>query len=79
MGKNSNHSDDRALIYQLERNIVILSITFGVGYSIGSNKLLVERLPLVLKYIFINPTVAVCVVAIVLNLIFPPPREGSER
>jgi len=61
-----------------ERNIVILSITFGVGYSIANNKLLVEKLPLILKYIFINPTVAVCVVSMLLNFIFPAPKEEAK-
>ena len=58
-----------------ERNLLILSITFGVGYSIGNNRPLVENLPLVLRYIFINPTIAVCVVSMLLNFIFPQPRE----
>jgi NCS2 family nucleobase:cation symporter-2 len=58
-----------------ERNILILSITFGAGYSIGANRLLVDSLPLVLRYIFINPTVAVFVIAMLLNLIFPQPKE----
>ena len=62
-----------------ERNILILSITFGVGYSIGNNKILVENLPLILRYIFINPTVAVCVVSMLLNFIFPLPREELMR
>jgi NCS2 family nucleobase:cation symporter-2 len=62
-----------------ERNILILSITFGAGYSIGANRLLVESLPFILKYIFINPTVAVFVVAMLLNIIFPQPKEKSNK
>ena len=60
-----------------ERNILILSITFGVGYSIANNRLLVDNLPLVLRYIFINPTVAVCVVSMLLNFIFPTPQDDT--
>jgi NCS2 family nucleobase:cation symporter-2 len=60
-----------------ERNVLILALTFGVGYAIGSNTLLVGRLPSVLNFIFRNPTVAVCVISMTLNLIFPLSAEDK--
>ena len=54
-----------------ERNVLILALTFGVGYAVGNNSLLVSSLPPALNFIFRNPTVAVCVISILLNLIFP--------
>jgi NCS2 family nucleobase:cation symporter-2 len=68
-----------------ERNVLILALTFGVGYSIGNNRQLVENLPLALRFIFNNPTVAVCFFSIMLNLIFPlsakekAKAEGGNR
>jgi len=61
-----------------ERNVLILALTFGVGYSIGNNKLLVENLPSVLRFIFSNPTVAVCVISMMLHIIFPQKGEAHE-
>jgi len=61
-----------------ERNILILALTFGAGYSIGNNRLLVEKLPHALSFIFSNPTVAVCVISMTLHLIFPQKGEKSE-
>jgi NCS2 family nucleobase:cation symporter-2 len=58
-----------------ERNVLILVLTFGVGYSIGLNRALVGQLPRALFFIFNNPTVAVCFFAILLNTIFPLSAE----
>ncbi|MHB9291467.1 putative Nucleobase transporter PlUacP [Hollandina sp. SP2] len=55
-----------------DRNLLILAITFGVGLAVGDNKLLVDHLPKVLQYIFRDTTVAVCVISVAANLIFPP-------
>jgi NCS2 family nucleobase:cation symporter-2 len=62
-----------------ERNVLILALTFGVGYAIGNNSLLVGRLPLALNFIFSNPTVAVCVISILLNKLFPLSAEDKAR
>jgi NCS2 family nucleobase:cation symporter-2 len=62
-----------------ERNVFILVLTFGVGYAVGSNALLVGRLPFVLKFIFGNPTVAVCVVSMALNFLFPLSAEDRAK
>jgi NCS2 family nucleobase:cation symporter-2 len=62
-----------------ERNVFILVLTFGVGYAVGNNGLLVGRLPSVLKFIFGNPTVAVCVVSMALNFLFPLSAEDKAK
>lgn len=58
-----------------ERNILILAITFGVGYSVSLNTLLVDNLPPALSFIFRNPIIAVCMISMLLNLLFPPSAE----
>jgi xanthine/uracil permease len=50
-----------------------------VAYAIGDNKMLVDRLPLALQFIFKDTTVAVCVFSIVLNVVFPPSEEEKAR
>jgi NCS2 family nucleobase:cation symporter-2 len=62
-----------------DRNLLILAITFGVGLAVGDNKLLVDHLPRVLQYIFRDTTVAVCVISVAANLIFPPSDEEKAH
>jgi len=62
-----------------ERNVFILALTFGVGYAIGNNARLVEKLPFVLNFIFKNPTVAVCVISMALNFLFPLSEEDKAK
>ncbi|GHV44054.1 uracil permease [Spirochaetia bacterium] len=54
-----------------DRNLLILAITFGVGFAIGDNKLLVSHLPAALGWVFKDTTVAVCVISVLGNLVFP--------
>jgi len=62
-----------------ERNVFIFVLTFGVGYSIANNTVLVSNLPGPLGFIFGNSTIAVCLVAIILNLIFPRPKIANAK
>jgi NCS2 family nucleobase:cation symporter-2 len=62
-----------------DRNLLILAITFGLAYSIGDNATLVARLPLALRYLFKDTTVAICVFSLALNLVFPPSEEEKAR
>jgi NCS2 family nucleobase:cation symporter-2 len=55
-----------------DRNLLILAITFGVGLAVGDNKLLVDYLPTGLQYIFKDTTVAVGVISVLANILFPP-------
>jgi NCS2 family nucleobase:cation symporter-2 len=54
-----------------DRNMLILSITFGVAFAIGDNKLLVSYLPTAIQWIFRDTTVAVCIIAVLGNILFP--------
>ncbi|MDR0524893.1 MAG: hypothetical protein LBG90_03380 [Spirochaetaceae bacterium] len=62
-----------------DRNLLILAITFGVGFAISENKPLVARLPGILRGIFNDTTVAVGVVCLLLNLIFPASAEEKAK
>ena len=58
-----------------ERNVFIFVLTFGVGYAAANNSHLVDALPGPLSFLFGNTTIAVCIIAIILNQIFPKPKE----
>ena len=60
-----------------ERNVLIFVLTFGLGYSIAHNEALVSTLPPALGFILGNSTITVCFLAIILNLIFPKPKEKN--
>jgi NCS2 family nucleobase:cation symporter-2 len=62
-----------------DRNLLILAVTFGVGFAVGDNKLLVGRLPIVLQYIFKDTTVAVCVISVLANILFPASDSDKAR
>jgi NCS2 family nucleobase:cation symporter-2 len=62
-----------------DRNLLILAITFGVGFAIGDNKLLVSRLPVALQYIFRDTTVAVCVISVLANALFPASESDKAK
>jgi NCS2 family nucleobase:cation symporter-2 len=62
-----------------DRNLLILAVTFGVGYAVGENRTLVAHLPVVLRYIFNDSIVSVCVISVLLNLLFPLPLEERQR
>jgi NCS2 family nucleobase:cation symporter-2 len=62
-----------------DRNLLILAITFGVGYAVGENKTLVANLPAILQYIFKDNIVSVCVISMVLNIVFPLPAEERQK
>ncbi|MDR0376297.1 MAG: hypothetical protein LBH70_00720 [Spirochaetaceae bacterium] len=62
-----------------DRNLLILAITFGVGFAVGDNKLLVDQLPSALQYVFRDTTVAVCVVSVLTNLLFPASESEKAK
>ncbi|MDR1100431.1 MAG: hypothetical protein LBL28_08135 [Treponema sp.] len=62
-----------------DRNLLILAITFGVGFAVGDNKLLVERLPTVLQYVFKDTVVAVCIISVLANILFPASDSDKAR
>jgi NCS2 family nucleobase:cation symporter-2 len=62
-----------------DRNLLILAITFGVGYAVGENKTLVANLPAALQFIFRDNIVSVCLISMVLNVIFPISAEEIKN
>lgn len=64
-----------------QRNVLLLSIIFGFGYAlgqvVGANSADIQ-LPAVLKFIFADSTTAVCVVAVLGNLILPG-RKAAQK
>jgi NCS2 family nucleobase:cation symporter-2 len=62
-----------------DRNVLILAITFGVGYAVGDNKTLVANLPTALQYVFRDTTVAVCVISMLLNILFPADEAEKAK
>ncbi|MGL4736659.1 MAG: uracil-xanthine permease family protein [Cellulosilyticaceae bacterium] len=53
-----------------ESNILMLSVTFGVGYGLMAVPQIVEKLPSLLQFIFGDAVASVCLVGIVANAIF---------
>jgi NCS2 family nucleobase:cation symporter-2 len=62
-----------------DRNVLVLAVTFGVGFAFSENKLLVSRLPLLLQYVFRDSIAAVCIVSVLVNLIFPAGKGEKEK
>jgi NCS2 family nucleobase:cation symporter-2 len=62
-----------------DRNILVLAITFGVGFAFSGDKLLVSRLPFFLQYIFRDSTAAVCIVSVIANLVFPAAEAEKAK
>jgi NCS2 family nucleobase:cation symporter-2 len=61
-----------------DRNLLILAVTFGVGFAIGDAKFLVSHLPPAIQWIFKDTTVAVCIIAVLGNIIFPATEADKE-
>jgi NCS2 family nucleobase:cation symporter-2 len=59
-----------------ERNVLVLCITYGAGYAVSKTPLLVGLFPEPAHFIFSEPTLAVCLVAVIASLIF---RERDKK
>ena len=57
-----------------ESNSLVLAITFGLGYGLGASPEATAKLPAFLHFLFGEPITAVCLVAVVANLVFAPAR-----
>lgn len=63
-----------------ERNILVLGVTFALGLGLAGDQAAVAHLPAVLRFIFADSVAATCIVAIVLNVMFPmTDKEDIER
>ncbi|MDR2492894.1 MAG: hypothetical protein LBD25_05515 [Coriobacteriales bacterium] len=60
-----------------ERSILIICITFGVGFAISKTSSLVGLFAEPFHFIFSEPTLAVCLVAVVANLLFRQARPKT--
>lgn len=54
-----------------ERNVLVLGITFALGLGLSGNPAAVAQLPSVLRFVFADSVAATCIVAILINIIFP--------
>lgn len=63
-----------------ERNILVLGVTFALGLGLAKSPDAVAQLPAVLQFIFNDSVAATCIVAIILNIIFPlKDKEDIEK
>jgi NCS2 family nucleobase:cation symporter-2 len=63
-----------------ERNILTIAFTFGIGYAVSKTESLVQLFPQPFEFIFGDTTIAVCVVALIANLIFSRrEKKGQEE
>lgn len=62
-----------------DRNVLMLCITFGLGYALGLVPEATAQMPAFIRFIFGDPVTAVCVVSVIANLIFPGRKEEEAR
>ena len=63
-----------------ERNVLILGVTFALGLGLAKDPAAVAQLPSAIRFIFSDSVAATCIVAIILNLIFPiKDKEELEK
>ncbi|MDR1873497.1 MAG: purine permease [Synergistaceae bacterium] len=56
-----------------QRNITVLSVTFALGMGLATGpEALISQLPSIVRYVMKDSVVAVCVIGIIMNIIFPP-------
>lgn len=60
-----------------QRNITVLCITFAIGMGLGTGpKELLAQMPAIIQHLLKDSVVSVCVIGIIVNIIFPPDKEG---
>lgn len=58
-----------------QRNITVLCITFAIGMGLGTgSKEMLAHMPQIIQYLLKDSVVAVCIVGIITNIIFPPDK-----
>lgn len=60
-----------------ERNVIILGITFGIGYGFGVHPEATKHLPDFIRWIFEDTIACVCIIAMLATLIFA--KKGNEE
>ncbi|MFV0364398.1 MAG: uracil-xanthine permease family protein [Suipraeoptans sp.] len=61
-----------------ERNVLITGVTFALGLGLASYPEAVEQLPSAVGFIFNDSVAATCIVAIIMNIIFPIKDKDLE-
>lgn len=62
-----------------DRNVLMLCVTFGLGYALGLVPEATAQMPAAISFIFSQPVTAVCVVSVIANLIFPGRKDDEAR
>ena len=62
-----------------ESNSLVLAITFGLGYGLGSVPAATAQLPAALHFMFGEPIAAVCLCSVLANLIFNPTDKAISH
>ncbi|OOB77340.1 MAG: uracil permease [Epulopiscium sp. Nuni2H_MBin003] len=63
-----------------ERNLLVLGVTFALGLGIGGSSEVTANLPLAVRFVFSDSVTSTCIVAIILNVLFPiTDEEEAER
>lgn len=62
-----------------DRNVLMLCVTFGLGYALGLVPAATAKMPVAVQFIFSSPVTAVCVVSVIANLIFPGRKDDEAR
>lgn len=59
-----------------QRNVIVLAITLALGMGIGGGpRDLLDKLPMMLQFVFKDSVVAVCIVGIAVNVLFPMDKD----
>lgn len=53
-----------------ESNVLMLSVTFGIGYGLTGVTQIIDQLPQVLRFIFGDVVASVCIVGVIANILF---------
>ncbi|MDR1885420.1 MAG: purine permease [Synergistaceae bacterium] len=60
-----------------QRNITVLSVTFALGMGLATGpEAMTSQLPSLVRYVMKDSVVAVCIIGIIMNIIFPPDGES---
>ncbi len=62
-----------------DTNNLILAITFGLGYGLGTVPAATAKMPGIIHFLLGEPITAVCLSAVVANLIFAPSRKADPN
>lgn len=62
-----------------ERNVMILGITFGIGYGFGTHPEAITHFPKFIKWMFEDTMACVCAISMIATLLFPEKKREKEE